>query len=165
VPLSPPLGRCLLRNSDFTCKMCSAQTLARPSGRLWRGPLRKAFAFLRCILARPAVLITSWFVCDPCSFHHDSSAKLVLAYLTLLYMLHCICHVRFQPKAALPLRNLCRNPPGKVLASDALAMFIVRHLVSGNSIPNFANVRFGFLFENFASRHTTQSPWNQAYTA
>ncbi len=29
------------------------------------------------------VLITSRFVCDSCSFHHDSSAKLVLAYLTL----------------------------------------------------------------------------------
>lgn len=26
------------------------------------------------------VLITSRFVCDSCSFHHDSSAKLVLAY-------------------------------------------------------------------------------------
>ena len=34
-------------------------------------------------LSRPAVLITSRFVCDSCSFHHDSSAKLVLAYLTL----------------------------------------------------------------------------------
>ena len=32
--------------------------------------------------ARPAVLITSRFVCDSCSFHHDSSAKLILAYLT-----------------------------------------------------------------------------------
>ena len=29
------------------------------------------------------VLITSRFVCDSCSFHHDSSAKLVLAYQTL----------------------------------------------------------------------------------
>ena len=29
------------------------------------------------------VLITSRFVCDPCSFHHDSSAKLILAYQTL----------------------------------------------------------------------------------
>ena len=29
------------------------------------------------------VLITSRFVCDSWSFHHDSSAKLVLAYLTL----------------------------------------------------------------------------------
>ena len=28
------------------------------------------------------VLITSRFVCDSCSFHHDSSAKLVLAYLS-----------------------------------------------------------------------------------
>ena len=84
--------------------------------------------------------------------------------LTLLYMLHCICHVRSQPKAAFPLRNLCRNPPGKVLERRALALFIARHLVSGNSIPNLANVRLGFLFENFAARHTTQSPWNQAYT-
>ena len=50
---------------------------------LRRGSLRKEFAFLRCILARPAVLITSRFVCDSCSFHHDSSAKLFLAYLTL----------------------------------------------------------------------------------
>ena len=33
-------------------------------------------------LSRPAVLITSRFVCDSCSFHHDSSAKLVLAYQT-----------------------------------------------------------------------------------
>ena len=31
------------------------------------------------------VLITSRFVCDSCSFHHDSSAKLVLAYLTLTH--------------------------------------------------------------------------------
>ena len=69
----------------------------------------------------------------------------------LLYMLHCICHVRFQPKAAFPLRNRCRNPPGKVLASDALAMFIVRHLVSGDSIPNPVNERFGYLFGNFAA--------------
>ena len=29
------------------------------------------------------VLITSRFVCDSCSFHHDSSAKLILAYQTL----------------------------------------------------------------------------------
>ena len=34
-------------------------------------------------LSRPAVLITSRFVCDSCSFHHDSSAKLALAYQTL----------------------------------------------------------------------------------
>ena len=60
-----------------------AHPLARPSGHLRRGSLRKEFAFLRCILARPAVLITSRFVCDSCSFHHDSSAKLVLAYQTL----------------------------------------------------------------------------------
>ena len=46
---------------------------------------------------------------------------------------------------AVPRRG--RYLTGKVLASDALAMFIVRHLVSGNSIPNFANVRLGFLFE------------------
>ena len=63
---------------------------------------------------------------------------------------------------AVPRRG--RYLTGKVLASDALALFIVRHLVSGNSIPNLANVRLGFLFENFAARHTTQSPWNQAYT-
>ena len=31
------------------------------------------------------VLITSRFVCDSCSFHHDSSAKLVLAYQTLTH--------------------------------------------------------------------------------
>ena len=30
------------------------------------------------------VLITSRFVCDSCSFHHDSSAKLILAYQTLI---------------------------------------------------------------------------------
>ena len=30
------------------------------------------------------VLITSRFVCDSCSFHHDSSAKLILAYQSLL---------------------------------------------------------------------------------
>ena len=60
-----------------------AHPLARPSGRLRRGPLQKAFAFLRCILSRPAVLIISRFVCDSCSFHHDSSAKLILAYQTL----------------------------------------------------------------------------------
>ena len=30
------------------------------------------------------VLITSRFVCDSCSFHHDSSARLILAYQTLI---------------------------------------------------------------------------------
>ena len=56
--------------------------------------LRRRFpssSALRCIPARPpkfltelsrrVVLITSRFVCDSCSFHHDSSAKLVLAHL------------------------------------------------------------------------------------
>ena len=33
------------------------------------------------------VLITSRFVCDSCSFHHDSSVKLVLAYQTLTHSL------------------------------------------------------------------------------
>ena len=28
---------------------------------------------------------------------------------------------------------------------------VIRHRLSGDSIPNFANVRFGFFFENFAA--------------
>ena len=74
-----------------------AHPLARPLGHLRRDSLRKAFAFLRCNLSRPAVLITSRLVCDSCSFHHDSSAKLALAYQTLPYMFYCIClpHIIF----------------------------------------------------------------------
>ena len=53
---------------------------------------------------------------------------------------------------------------GEIFERRALALFIVRHRVSGDSVPNAADVRICFLFENFASRHTAQSPWNQAYT-
>ena len=56
-----------------------AHPLARPSGRLRRGPLRKSFAFLRCIFARLAVLIVCRFLYDiaPSAI---SSAELCLAY-------------------------------------------------------------------------------------
>ena len=43
--------------------------LARPSGRLRRGSLRKAFAFLRCISAQPAFLSACRFLCRTDSFH------------------------------------------------------------------------------------------------
>ena len=56
-------------------------------------------------LSRPAVLITSRFVCDSCSFHHDSSAKLILAYQTLLYKINCICCVCIHTRTSFPLRR------------------------------------------------------------
>jgi hypothetical protein len=53
--------------------------LAHPSDRLRRGSLRKAFAFLRCIFARLALLIVRRFLYDvaPSAI---SSAELRLAY-------------------------------------------------------------------------------------
>ena len=56
-----------------------AHPLARPSGRLRRGSLRKAFAFLRCISAQPAFLSACRFLCRTDSFHF-SSAELCLAH-------------------------------------------------------------------------------------
>ena len=49
--------------------------------------------------------------------------------------------------AAVPRRG--RDLPGEVFASNALALLVVCHAVSGDSILNFANVRLGFFFENF----------------
>ncbi len=57
-----------------------AHPLARPSGRLRRGSLRKAFAFLRCISAQPAFLSACRFLCRTDSFHSVSSAELCLAH-------------------------------------------------------------------------------------
>ena len=45
-----------------------AHPLARPSGRLRRGSLRKSFAFLRCIFARPVLLIVCRFLYDLAPF-------------------------------------------------------------------------------------------------
>ena len=58
----------------------------------------------------------------------------------------------------LGLRNLVTAIPrrgsdltGEVFGCYPLALWIVCHCLPGNSIPNFANVRLGFLFENFAA--------------
>ena len=64
--------------------------------------------------------------------------------------------------AAIPRRG--RDLTGEILQRRALAFGIVCHAVSGNSIPNSLDERLGLFFENFAARHTTLSPWNQAYT-
>ena len=58
----------------------------------------------------------------------------------------------------LNLRNLVTAVPrrgsdlaGEVLGSDALALEVVCHLVSGDSIPNSVYERLGFLFNDFAA--------------
>ena len=57
------------------------------------------------------VLITSRFVCDSCSFHHDSSAKLDLAYQTFR-----IC---FTVYAELPLTTKSSVPGAKACSAAA----------------------------------------------
>ena len=52
IPMDAPPYSFVWRDSPTSV----THPLARPSGRLWRGPLRKAFAFLRCISARLTVL-------------------------------------------------------------------------------------------------------------
>ena len=61
---------------------CASVThlLEHPSGRLRRGSLRKAFAFLRCISAQPTFLTACRFRCRTASFHSVSSAELCLAH-------------------------------------------------------------------------------------
>ena len=57
------------------------------------------------------VLITSRFVCDSCSFHHDSSAKLVLAYQTLTHS-SCLSHLNPDPEEPPPaLRGRLHRRP------------------------------------------------------
>ena len=51
--------------------------------------------------------------------------------------------------AAVPRRG--RYLTGEVLGSDALALEVVCHLVSGDSIPNSVYERLGFLFNDFAA--------------
>ena len=51
--------------------------------------------------------------------------------------------------ATVPRRR--RDLTGEVLGSDALALGVVCHLVSGNSIPNSVYERLGFLLKNFAT--------------
>ena len=77
-------------------------------------------------LARPAVLITSRFVCDSCSFHHDSSAKLVLAYRTLLYMFYCICCKCVHATSELPLRESRQRCSGNERCYGAYAHGVAR---------------------------------------
>ena len=57
-----------------------AHPLARPSGRLRRGSLRKAFDFLRCISAQLTFLSACRFRCRTDSFHSVSSAELRMAH-------------------------------------------------------------------------------------
>ena len=51
--------------------------------------------------------------------------------------------------AAVPRRG--RHLTGEVLGSDALALKVVCHPVSGDSIPNSVYERLGFLFNDFAA--------------
>ncbi len=73
-------------------------------------------------LVRPAVLITSRFVCDSCSFHHDSSAKLDLAYQTLPYMLYLYAKLLLTPKPRVPCATAC----SAAAATSASAAMSVR---------------------------------------
>ena len=50
---------------------------------------------------------------------------------------------------AVPRRG--RNLPGEVFGCNPLALWIVRHRVSGDSVPNAVDVRICFLFENFTA--------------
>ena len=59
-----------------------AHPLARPSDRLRRGSLRKAFAFLRCISARPAFLTVCRLLYSADSFHSASPAEFCSAYMS-----------------------------------------------------------------------------------
>ena len=50
---------------------------------------------------------------------------------------------------AIPRRG--RDLPGEVFERRALALFVVCHAVSGNSIPNSVDERLSFLLKNFAA--------------
>ena len=73
------------------------------------------------------------------------------------------CHdCCWRRQTAIPRR--CRQLTGEVFECSLLACSVILHLVSCDSVPNAADVRICFLFGNFTAWHTTQSPWNQAYT-
>ena len=72
-----------------------------------------------------------------------------------------LSHVDIIPKTRL---LYCPFIPGEVFEYSLLACAVILHLVSCDRVPNAADVRICFLFGNFAAWHTTQSPWNQAYT-
>ena len=56
---------------------------------------------------------------------------------------------------AVPRRG--RDLTGEVFRGYPLTLWIVRHLVSGDIVPNTVDVRICFLFQNFAAQHTIQS--------
>ena len=73
------------------------------------------------------------------------------------------CHdCCWRRQTAIPRR--CRQLTGEVFECSLLACAVILHLVSCDRVPNAADVRICFLFGNFTAWHTTQSPWNQAYT-
>ena len=72
-----------------------------------------------------------------------------------------LSHVGIIPKTRL---LYCPFIPGVVFECYLLACAVILHLVSCDRVPNTADVRIYFLYGNFAAWHTTQSPWNQAYT-
>ena len=108
IPARPP--KFLTERSRRVVLLCPARALAvgfavasgdLPSGRsatisqrkfvglaLRRGRSPRPTGFDRSRHFITGAIITSRFVCDSCSFHHDRSAKPVLAYQTLLYMFY-----------------------------------------------------------------------------
>ena len=92
-----------------------AHPLARPSDRLRRGSLRKAFAFLRCISARPAFLTVCRLLYSADSFHSASPAEFCSAYVSLVSSLSVPFYdwltLSFPDKA--PVRRLSGGRQGR----------------------------------------------------
>ena len=89
-------------------------------------------------LSRPAVLITSRFVCDSCSFHHDSSAKLILAYQRHLH--------RGDPSATTKLS------PRKVTAAKGAMLMFKRQVVEQTTFLFYDHFKSYFEETNFCRR-------------
>ena len=76
------LALSLIRSSGETRAHRSRTRLRALRVRLRRGSLRKAFAFLRCISARPAFLTVCRLLYSADSFHSASPAEFCSAYLS-----------------------------------------------------------------------------------
>ena len=126
-PSPPPPARASLRDSlslggypqalpRFIC--IATHLFVREDSRIRVTPLTACSALRAIPSLRSAltafggyVLITSRFVCDSWSFHHDSSAKLVLAYQTLTHS-SCLSHLNPDPEEPPPaLRGRLHRRP------------------------------------------------------
>ena len=124
-----------------------AHPLARPSDRLRRGSLRKAFAFLRCISARLALLLISRHVYEISSFQLISPAKLILAYHQWGLTLTPPSGLAINPTAATAgfcfkyQRTKITNPLGKGY-SPSLRFTSLRPAYAPSANTNLSEARF-----------------------